>query len=301
MNSAVRVVVVGGPTASGKTKLALSLAEALNTEIVSFDARQVYRELRIGVARPSANDLQRVPHHFIASHSIHQPLSAAQYAGEAVPVVQAVLEAKGWVVLVGGSGFYLRALLFPLDPLPEVGPEARRKARAMSLTELQSFVEKNDPAYYSRVDRHNPARLARAVEVMLTTGRPFSDFLSGRTTSAPRWPYVAVQPAVDDTALRRAIEQRIRVMWKEGLAEECRPLLPWRHLQPLRSVGYTETFDFLEGRYSEEETLRRIETHTWQYARRQKTWFRHQLPQSPMPLSEPDIPLFVKRLREGWL
>lgn len=301
MNPGARLIVVCGPTASGKTALALTLAEALDTEIVSFDARQIYRELNIGVARPSEDELKRVRHHFIASHSIHQPLSAAQYAAQAVPVISELLAQKGWVVLVGGSGFYLRSLLLPLDPIPEVTTEARRKARSMTLAELQAFVESRDPTYFQRVDRQNPVRLARAAEVILTTGRPFSDYLNNSAVRTFRWPFVAVQPAIDDTALRRSIHQRTREMWEKGLALECRSLLPWRHLQPLRSVGYVETFDFLEGLYDETETLQRIEKHTWQYVRRQKTWFSHQLPQSPLPLAKLEIAEFVHNLKEDRL
>jgi tRNA dimethylallyltransferase len=281
--------------------MALSLAEALNTEIVSFDARQIYRELNIGVARPSVAELQRVKHYFIASHTIHQPISAAQYAAEASVVIKNILSKRQWVILVGGSGFYLKALLFPLDPIPEATAEARRKARSMTLPELRAFVESKDPIYFKQVDRQNPVRLARAAEVILTTGRPFSSYLKCSSVRNPRWAFVAVQPAINDAALRRSIHQRTLAMWEQGLADECRVLLPWRQLQPLRSVGYVETFDFLEGLYDEGETLRRIEKHTWQYARRQKTWFRHQLPQSPLPLTEQELSEFVQKLKEGRL
>ncbi|MCS6980929.1 MAG: tRNA (adenosine(37)-N6)-dimethylallyltransferase MiaA [Flavobacteriales bacterium] len=283
MSTKPSVVVVAGPTASGKTVLAASLAKVLKTEVVSFDARQFYKELDIGVARPTAEEMQGVPHHFIATHSIHHPLTAAEFGRQALPLIESILRQKSLVVLVGGAGFYLDALLHPLDPIPEPSPEARELARSMTLAQLQAYVQKKDPDYFQLVDPMNPARLARAVEVMETTGKLFSEFLTGRNYKKFPFRYWVLMPAVEPTELRMRIERRTRLMWQRGLVDECRRLMPFRHLPLLRTVGYSESFAFLEGSLTEEETLKAIMQNTWQYARRQRTWFRNKTKAIPVP------------------
>lgn len=291
------VVAVAGPTASGKTVMAAALAKVLKTEVVSFDARQFYRELNIGVARPTAEEMQGVPHHFVATHGIHNPLTAAEFARQALPVVENILRQNGSVVLVGGSGFYLEALLYPLDEIPEPSTAAREMARSMPLEKLQDYVRRKDPQFYLMVDKKNPARLARAVEVMEATGRPFSEFLTGRKKQPSPFRSTVLMPAVEPWELRQRIAHRTRSMWRGGLVEECRRLLAYRHLPPLRSVGYSESFAYLEGSITEEETLQAIMQNTWQYARRQRTWFRNKTKAIPVPAD--DVELLATRLLSG--
>ncbi|MCS6980039.1 MAG: tRNA (adenosine(37)-N6)-dimethylallyltransferase MiaA [Flavobacteriales bacterium] len=293
------LVVVGGPTASGKTELAVKLAIGLGTEVVSFDSRQFYLEMKIGVARPTSEEMQGIPHHFVASHSIHKPLTAASYAEQAAALIEKLLRERKFVVLVGGSGFYLDSLLFPTDPMPPPHPEARLQARNMSLKELQDFCARHDPQFFAHTDPHNPVRLARAVEIFLTTGRPFSHWRKGRVRNEARFPFIIVHPEIADADLKQRIWKRTTTMWQAGLPDECRTLMNWKDLSPLRTVGYNETFEFLEGHTSELETIQKIQVNTWQYARRQKTWFRRQYPEKYWPLADPKT--FLKEIQKGKL
>jgi len=269
------LIVVGGPTASGKTMMAANLAEALGTEVVSFDARQVYKELNIAVARPAIEELKGIPHHFIATESIFKSLSAKDYAQKARKIIEKILTEKRVVILVGGSGFYLDALLFPLDDIPEPSEEARKKARNLPLLELQKILKDKDPIYFDRVDIRNPVRLQRAVEVILTTGRTFSEFLNRGKEATSIFPWILVQPVISSEKHKQYIRNRTDGMLQRGLLNECQELFEYRQMQPLKSVGYKEIFAWMEKRISLAKAVELINSHTWQYARRQKTWFNN--------------------------
>lgn len=265
------LLVIAGPTAVGKTALAVELAQVLGTEIVSCDSRQFYSELRIGVARPTEAELAAARHHFIACRTVEQPYNVFSYEQEALALIERLFKRHEVVVAVGGSGLYIDALCQGVALLPDPAPELRERLQALPLEEKQRRLQELDPECYAQVDRRNPVRLQRALEVCLTAGRPYSEVVR---QSAPPRPFRIQKVALDadrDT-LRQRIGLRADRMIEEGLIEECRGLLPHRHLQALNTVGYKEIFAYLDGRLLLEQALADIKTHTWQYAKKQLTW-----------------------------
>ncbi|CAH1000056.1 tRNA dimethylallyltransferase [Neolewinella maritima] len=270
------LIVIGGPTASGKTALAIQLAQHYGTEIISADSRQFYRELCIGNARPSEEELDAAPHHFIADRSVTAPLSAGAFADEAL-VRLADLHARHDVVIaVGGSGLYLRALCEGLDEFPPVTPEATLAVAALEEREglpgLQRAVEQVDPVYYATVDRQNGRRLQRALRVSYSADRPYSSFLGQRVER----PFIShcFMPRIDRTLLYRHIEGRVRRMLENGLEAEARKLYPLRDLRPMQTVGYQEWWPYIVGEGTIGEVQMLIERNSRRYAKRQLTWFR---------------------------
>lgn len=270
-------VVITGPTASGKTGVAIAVARALGTEIVSFDSRQLYKEMRIGTAQPTPDELAAVPHHFIGSHSIHQPLNASAYADAAVPVVENIIAKYGIAVAVGGSGLYLKALAGALDEIPARDMQIREQLQQLWVQEgivaLQQQLKQLDPVYFDEVDKQNPHRLIRALEVCLSSGKPYSQFRQG--TGVQR-SFTLHYYGIDlpRQNLYSRINERVEKMIDEGLEEEAKALQPFRGLAPLETVGYREWFDYFEGHTSREEAIRRIQRNSRRYAKRQLTWFR---------------------------
>ncbi len=280
------LVVIGGPTAVGKTAAAIAVAQRLGTEILSADSRQFYRELNIGTAKPSPEERAAVPHHFIDSLSIHQDYSVGDFERDALQLLQGLFQRYDTLLLVGGSGLYLRAVCEGLDEFPEVPPAVRRQVRRLfeeeGLEALQEELRRRDPAYFARVDRHNPQRLMRALEVCLAAGRPFSSFRTGKPKPRPFQPLLFYL-TLERPLLYRRIDQRVDAMMQEGLLEEARSLFPHRHLNALQTVGYQELFDYLEGKTTLEEAVRLIKRNTRRYAKRQLTYFRNQAAFQPLP------------------
>lgn len=272
--AALPIYVVQGPTASGKTALAITLAQQLQTEIISFDSRQFYKELAIGVARPSEAELAAVKHHFIASHSIQEPINAAQYAALARPVLEHLLNSRGSAVLVGGSAMFADALILGLDPLPH-DPTLQLKWQNIFKNEgiqaLQMALQKNDPAFFEQVDQENPTRLIRALEIVELTGQSNTVLRKG-----PRKDPEGVSRIYLDWPrfeLYERINLRVDLMIAEGLETEAQHFYPQqRSLKSLQTVGYTEFFDFFSGQMSREEAVAQIKQHTRNYAKRQLTW-----------------------------
>ncbi|RMD71129.1 MAG: tRNA (adenosine(37)-N6)-dimethylallyltransferase MiaA, partial [Bacteroidetes bacterium] len=268
------LIVIGGPTASGKTALAIELARHFGTEIVSADSRQIYREMTIGTAKPTPEELAAVPHHFIDSHSIHDTYSAGQYERDALVLLERLFSQHDVVVAAGGSGLYLKALMEGLDDFPEIPPEVEHEVEALfaekGLPALQEQVARADPAYYEVVDRHNPARLLRALKVIRATGRPFSAFRKSRPAPRP-WRQVPVLLMPEREALYARINRRAEAMIETGLLDEVRRLYPYRHLRPLQTVGYQEFFPWIEGSRTLEEAIRLFKRNTRRYAKRQMT------------------------------
>jgi len=267
--------MIHGPTASGKTRLAIDLALHLGTEVVSCDARQVYREMRIGVARPSPEELAEVPHHGIASHSIHEPLTAASYATWSEPVVRDVLERCGSAVVVGGSGLYAHALLYGLDPMPAAQPELRSELEAVWLRYPQELVERLrqlDPEYAATADLQNSRRVIRALEVMQATGVTFSQQRQGTTQRA--WPVPVRELALDAPSdwLDERIQRRCEAMMAEGLKSEAIGLRAFADLSPLRTVGYQEFYAPDAPVDRDDAMTNLLALRTRQYAKRQRTW-----------------------------
>ncbi|MEO8588326.1 MAG: tRNA (adenosine(37)-N6)-dimethylallyltransferase MiaA [Flavobacteriales bacterium] len=270
------LVVIGGPTASGKTKAAATIARHYGTEVISADSRQFYRDMRIGTARPRDEELLGVKHHFLGHLGIDRTWSAGQFAREAEPVLQELLDRQGIAILVGGSGLYIDALVKGLDPLPTSDPRLREKLQHRAqhgLSSLLKELEEHDPATFQRIDRNNPNRVIRALEVCLLTGKPYS---AQRSAPADREDVRIIRIAMDvpRNDLYRNIDARVDQMMAGGLLEEARTLLPHKEHNALRTVGYRELFEHFEGHLSLAEAIALIKQHTRNYAKRQMTWLR---------------------------
>ena len=274
------LIVIGGPTAAGKTDLAIRIAQHYKTEIVSADSRQFYREMRIGNARPSPKELAAAPHHFIADRSLHEPLSAGRYADEALGVLFKIFRTKAVAVLVGGSGLYIRALCEGLDEFPPVTEAATARVAALheaeGLAGLQRELERLDPAYYGNVDLQNHRRLERALRVTYSAGQPYSSFL-GQTQSRP-FRCLYFRPEMERSALYDRINRRVDRMVAGGLEAEARSLLPHRGLPVLETVGYQEWWPCFDNEYGRDRAVDLIKRNSRRYAKRQLTWFREYVP-----------------------
>lgn len=272
-----RLIVVGGPTAVGKTAYAVRLAQEFDTEIVSCDSRQFYREMRIGVARPSDEELAAVPHHFIACRSVAEPYNIYDYEQDALLVINRLFEYHDVVVAVGGSGLYIDALLHGVTRMPSPTVELRTQLQQMSLEEKRARLRMLDPDYYSRVDLRNPVRLQRALEVCMMTGRPYSEVIAereDRRTENRKWSTEVRVLQMDRTELRTRIDRRVDQMMQDGLLNEVRSLLPYRNLNTLNTVGYRELFPVLDGTEELDHAVDMIKLNTWHYARKQLSWMR---------------------------
>lgn len=274
------VIVIAGPTASGKTSLSIDIAQYFQTEIISADSRQCYKEMTIGTAVPSLEELARVRHHFIHSHSIHQPLTAGKYMEQARTILAELFQKNEVVVVTGGTGLYLKSLLYGIDQLPAVSQQTRENVKKIFATEgieeLRNLLQKNDPAYLEKADQHNPARLMRATEIILETGKPYSSFLQQQTEQ--QLPYRIISVVIDHErkVLYDRINQRVDQMIEMGLEEEVRQLLPFKDLTTLHTVGYSEFFDYFDNSLTLPEAISAIKQHSRNYAKRQLTWFRNQ-------------------------
>ena len=271
-----RLIIIAGPTAIGKTAYAIRLAKQLDTEVISCDSRQFYREMRIGVARPSEEELHTVPHHFIAIRSVTQPYNIYDYHRDAVATVNSLFQNHNDVIAVGGSGLYIDALLHGVSRLPDPSPELRQRLQLLPLAEKQALLAQLDPEYYASVDRQNPVRLQRALEICLTTQRPYSQILAENQRERPvdDWTAEVQMLQMEPSKLRERIDQRVEQMISDGLLDEVRSLLPYRNLPTLRTVGYRELFPVLDGTDTLDNAVARIKLNTWHYARKQMTWLR---------------------------
>ena len=272
-----RLLVIVGPTGSGKTDLSIRLARHYGAPILSTDSRQFYRGMAIGTAQPTPDQLQAAEHHFIASHDLKEDLNCGSYETQALSCLEKLFAKHDWVIAVGGSGLYVRALCEGMDDLPQADPELRERLTCRLANEgvdaLAAELRELDPAYYATVDRRNPARVMRALEVCLQTGRPYSEQRTGQRR--PR-PFGIVKVGVDlpRAELYARIDRRVDQMVSDGLEAEARALYPYRTLNALQTVGYREFFDYFEGRTSYEEAVSLIKRNSRRYAKRQLTWFR---------------------------
>lgn len=272
-----KLIVIGGATATGKTAYAIRLAQELGTEVLSGDSRQFYREMSIGTAKPSPQELATVKHHFIDSLSVTDEYSVGDFERDALGVLEEIFQENDCAILVGGSGLYLRAVSEGLDTFPEVSAEVRQRVtegeQANGLAWLQTEVQRLDPTYFSAVDRNNPARLRRALEVCLASGQPYSAFTQNQRK--PR-PFLVENRllTMPRPELYARIEARVDAMLAAGLEAEARSLLPYRHRPALRTVGYEEFFDYFDGAVGYDEAVDKIKQHSRNYAKRQDTWFR---------------------------
>ena len=272
------LVVIAGPTAAGKTKLAIQLARHFNTEIISADSRQIYSEMNIGTAKPSQEQLKLVTHHMVGNKKTDELFGAGHFAKETLVILADLFKRHNIIVLVGGSGLYIDALLNGVDefePVPrELREQLNRAYADNGINCLREEVKKHDPAYFSGRDINNPQRLIRALEVSLHTGKPYSDFLKKKKNERDFEPIkLLITPPREE--LYKRINQRTEDMMAAGLLEEAKELFNRRHLNALKTVGYKELFEFLEGKTTLSEAVNKIKQHTRNYAKRQLTWFRN--------------------------
>jgi len=271
------LIIVVGPTAVGKTDLAIELALHFNTSIISADARQFYKEMNMGTAKPSLSQLNQVNHYFINSLSITDIYNVGQYEQDAIKTLNHLFELSFVVVAVGGSGLYIQALCEGMDEMPTISIETRNKIQTLyqekDLYYLVSLLEKYDPIYYEEVDKQNPQRIMRALEVYIETNLPFSSFRKKKNRSRD-FEIIKIGLEMDREQLYNRINQRVDQMVKEGLIEEATSLYSHRKLNALQTVGYKEVFDFLDGKFSKEKAIELIKQNTRRYAKRQLTWFR---------------------------
>jgi tRNA dimethylallyltransferase len=272
-----KIICVSGPTAVGKTAFAIDLALKHNTEIISFDSRQIYKELNIGVARPSLEELNTVPHHFIANKSIHESFTVNDFEKEALILIQKLFEEKDTLILCGGTGLYLNAIRFGLDDMPEISNEIRAKVDAeiasQPIETIQENVKKIDPESYESMDIFNTRRLQRVLEIFYATGKKWSDFKSFEPKKRPFEIENIVLNRPREMLYQR-IEQRVDQMIAMGLEQEVEQLLPYFHLNALNTVGYKEWLPFFENQISKDEVIDKIKQHSRNYAKRQITWFK---------------------------
>ena len=271
------LIVLAGPTASGKTATAIKLAKALDAEIISADSRQFYKELSIGTAAPTAEELSQVKHHFVHNLSIEDKYDVADYERDVLSFLKQYFKTKDIAIMTGGSGLFIDAVCNGLDEMPDISEEVRDRVSKMLETDgieaLQKEVEKVDNEYYQVVDRQNPRRLQRALEVYYQTGKPYSTF---RQRNVAKRDFDIVKLAIlwDRDKLIERINQRVDMMMQQGLLDEVKSVYPKRHLNSLNTVGYKELFDYIDGKCTLEQAVEQIKINTRQYAKRQMTWLR---------------------------
>ena len=271
------LIVIAGPTASGKTAFSIELAKALNTVILSADSRQFYKEMSIGTAAPTEEELSQAKHYFVHHISIEDKYDVADYERDVLQLLDELFKTHDAVIMTGGSGLFIDAVCNGIDAMPDVDPEIREKAQRLfdegGLKALQDEVQRLDPEYYATVDQQNPRRLQRALEVCYQTGQPFSSFRSG---NAVQRDFDIKKYALlwDRQALIERIDKRVDMMMEQGLLAEAKALYPKRHLNALNTVGYKELFAYFDGQCTLEEAVEQIKIHTRQYAKRQMTWLR---------------------------
>ena len=271
------LIVIAGPTAVGKTALAIQLAEFLKTEIVSADSRQIFREMTIGTAKPSGQQLEMVPHHFINNHSIAETYDAAQYGRDALVLIHSLFEKYNSIVLVGGSGLYIKAVCEGFDDIPEVPGDIRQRLTDQyeqhGLLWLQQQMLAMDAEHFASIDQQNPHRLMRALEVKLGTGMSISEFQKKRKLEHP-FSILKIGLETERDELYKRIDYRMDSMIAQGLFDEASTLYPYKDHQALKTVGYQEIFDFMDGKYDREEAIRLLKRNSRRYAKRQLTWFK---------------------------
>ena len=272
-----RMIVIAGPTASGKTAFSIQLAKALNTVIISADSRQFYKEMSIGTAAPTPEELLQVKHYFIHNISVEDKYDVADYEREVLQLLVELFKTHDNVILTGGSGLFIDAVCNGIDEMPDVEPEIRQKVEKLlqegGINALALEVQYLDPEYFAIVDQQNPRRLQRALEICYQTGKTFSSF---RQNNKAQRDFNIVKYALlwDRQELIERIDRRVELMMEQGLLEEAKALYPKRELNALNTVGYKELFAYFDGQCTLAEAVEQIKIHTRQYAKRQMTWLR---------------------------
>jgi tRNA dimethylallyltransferase len=271
------LIIIAGPTAAGKSALAIQIAKHFKTEIISADSRQFYREMNIGTAKPSKEELKAVPHHLIDSHSVKDSFSVGDFEKEVIKLLEKLFKTLDQVVMVGGSGLFINAICNGFDDLPVAAEETRAGLNKLleekGIGHLQEKLKQADPLYYSEVDINNPQRLIRALEVFESTGNPFSSY---RTNTPKKRNFNILKLGITPTRekLYEQINLRVDQMVENGLFEEVNSLNEYRQLNTLNTVGYSEIFEYFDGKLSKEDAIDKIKQNTRRFAKRQLTWFK---------------------------
>ena len=291
-------IIIAGPTAVGKTSVGIEVAKHFNTEIISADSRQCYKELNIGVARPAEEQLKQVKHHFIASHSVHEKITAADFEKFALQKLSEIFLNHDVAVMVGGTGLYIKAFCEGMDEIPEVPEEIRNEIindyKKNGLEWLQQQVQKSDPEFYKAGEIKNPNRLMRALEVFKATGTSILDFRKGKKTKR-NFDLIKIALELPKEKLHHNIEMRADEMVKQGLIKEAESLIAFQHLNALQTVGYKELFDYYRGENNLSNAIELIKRNTKKYAKRQITWFRKD---AAFKWMKPDASDLIKYLNE---
>ncbi|MCX6180875.1 MAG: tRNA (adenosine(37)-N6)-dimethylallyltransferase MiaA [Bacteroidetes bacterium] len=271
------LIVVAGPTAIGKSDLSVALAKEFDCEIISADSRQFYKEMCIGTAKPSIEDMQGVPHHFIDNISIEESYNVGKFEEEAIALLHEIFKQKSIAIMVGGSGLYINAVLYGMDDLPKNDPEIRaeleKNYQEFGLSWLQEKLKEVDPEYFKSAEINNTNRIMRAIEVSLITGIPYSQQLNKKTTKRD-FKTIFIVLNTDREKLYDRINRRVDQMMKNGLVEEVKNLLPHKSNNALNTVGYKELFEHLEGNCTLDTAIENIKQNSRRYAKRQITWFK---------------------------
>jgi len=272
-----KLLIISGPTATGKTALAVKLAKRYNGELISADSRQIYRETSIGTAVPSAEDLARVKHHFIQTISIEDPYNASKFEQQVLDTLNQLFKTHNLAIMVGGSGLYIDAVCKGIDDLPTTDPELRdrllKRFETEGLEPLTLELKRLDPVSYGRIDLKNHMRVLKALEISLQTGLPYSGFLKAARKDRP-FHIIKIALDIEREVLYGRINERVDQMMVEGLLEEAKEVLHLRGHTALKTVGYKELFEYLEGQITLDEAVDLIKRHTRKFARKQLTWFR---------------------------
>ena len=271
------VIIIAGPTAVGKTSVAINIAKHFQTEIISADSRQCFKELNIGVARPSIKELQEIPHYFIASHSIHDAVNAAGFEKYALEKTNQLFQLHDVIVMVGGTGLYIKAFCEGLDEIPTIQTGIRDTIvtdyNNNGIQWLQEQIKKHDPYYSVYGEIQNPQRMMRALEVKLSTGKSILEFQKNKKLTRD-FNIIKIGLEIPKEQLQNNMNTRVDKMIMDGLVNEVQNLVPYNNSNALQTVGYTEIFNYLEGKILLTEAIERIKINTRQYAKRQMTWFK---------------------------
>ena len=271
------LVFVVGPTAIGKTSIAIDLATHFNTEIISCDSRQFYKEMNIGTAKPSPNEIKKIKHHLVGNISVNKDYNISEFTNDADDILRSILNKNNIAILVGGSGLYIESLIFGIDQIPEVSLDLRNKLnddlKNNGIKFLQDWLKKIDPEILDKIDIKNPRRVIRALEICLTSKKKYSQIID-KTKKIPKYDFLCIGLNRNRKKLYEAINKRVDNMVANGLVNEVKSLYKFRKNNALNTIGYKEVFEYIEGNDSLENCIEKIKVNSRRYAKRQLTWFR---------------------------
>jgi tRNA dimethylallyltransferase len=271
------LVFVVGPTAIGKTSTAIDLATHFNTEIISCDSRQFYKEMNIGTAKPSPNEIKKIKHHLVGNISVNKKYNISEFINDSDIILKSILDEKDIAILVGGSGLYIESLIFGIDQIPEVSIDLRNKLnndlKNNGIKFMQDWLRKLDPEILDKIDTKNPRRVIRALEICITSKKKYSQIID-KTKKKPKYDFLCIGLDCNRKELYEIINKRVDNMILNGLVDEVKSLYKFRESNALNTIGYKEIFEYLEGKDSLENCIEKIKVNSRRYAKRQLTWFR---------------------------